>query len=245
LKLACLLCALLLPGAGQAQFDYTTNNGTITFTGYTGAGGAVTIPAKINGLPVTGIGEGAFAVHANWKGTAHNKSKGRLTSVTIPDSVTNIGSHAFTGCSSLTRVTIPTGVTSIGWGMFSGCRGLANIKIPNSITSIEFEAFTGCSGLTDIAIPDSVTNIGDWAFSACTSLRAITVDARNPIYGSVDGVLFDKNHATLIQFPSGKTGGYAIPNGVTGVGQWAFSKCDNLTSVIIPDRNLCKSILNN
>ena len=55
-----LLLLLALPAAVQAQFTYTTNNGAITITGYTGPGGAVTIPSTINGLPVTSIGDQAF-----------------------------------------------------------------------------------------------------------------------------------------------------------------------------------------
>jgi hypothetical protein len=69
--------------SAQAQFTYTTNSGTISITGYTGVDGAVTIPGEINGYPVTGIGTNAFM------GTV------RLTSVTIPNSVTSIGNWAF------------------------------------------------------------------------------------------------------------------------------------------------------
>ena len=66
---------LLIIPAAQAQFTYNNNSGTLTLTDYTGAGGAVTIPAAINGLTVTGISYEAF-----W-------GKEELTSVTIPDSV--------------------------------------------------------------------------------------------------------------------------------------------------------------
>jgi hypothetical protein len=77
---------LTLPAVVQAQFNYTTDNGAITITGYTGPGGAVTIPATINGLPVTGIGDYAFIYNTS------------LTSITIPDSVTSIGVQAFYYC---------------------------------------------------------------------------------------------------------------------------------------------------
>src|ERR1039458_4732695 len=78
-----LLLLLTLPVVVEGQFILTTNNGTITIKGYTGSGGAVDIPSTTNGLPVTSIGNNAFAASF------------RLSSVTIPDSVTNIGSEAF------------------------------------------------------------------------------------------------------------------------------------------------------
>src|SRR5206468_563411 len=76
-RLLPLVFLLTLPAVVQAQYTYTTNNGTITITEYTGPGGAVTIPGTINGLPVTDIGDAAFAYST-------------VTSVTIPNSITNI-----------------------------------------------------------------------------------------------------------------------------------------------------------
>ncbi|HCE26349.1 MAG TPA: hypothetical protein DEQ78_03590 [Ruminococcaceae bacterium] len=87
-----------------------------------------------------------------------------LTSITIPDSVTCIGDSAFNGCTSLTRVTIPNSVTKIGWNAFSGCTSLTSITIPNSVISIDWYAFMGCTSLKSITIPNSVTSIGKNAF---------------------------------------------------------------------------------
>ena len=89
------------------------------------------------------------------------------TSYTIPNSVTSIGSDAFSGCTGLKSITIPNSVTSIGGGAFWGCTGLTSITIPDSVTSIGSYTFF-CSGLTSITIPDSVISIGNRAFFGCT-----------------------------------------------------------------------------
>jgi hypothetical protein len=196
----CLLAAALLamPAAVQAQFTYTTNNGAITITGYTGSGGDVIIPNTINGLPVTDIGDWAFYFCPS------------LISVTIPDSITNIGDDAFWGCESLTSIIIPDSVTSIG-----------------------YEAFAGCSSLTSVTIGNGVTSISDDMFID-SSLTTIMVSAQNPLYCSVNGVLFNKSQTTLILYPPGLGGNYTIPNGITNIGNNAFGYCCYLTSVTIP-----------
>ena len=98
-----------------------------------------------------------------------------LTSITIPDGVTKIGDYAFFDCSSLKSVTIPDGVTTIGDHAFSACSSLKSVTIPNSVTTIGNSAFSGCSSLTSINIPDGVTEIGSSAFSGCSSLTSVTI----------------------------------------------------------------------
>ena len=178
----------------------------------------------IIGNSVTGIGNYAFY-------------RANLTSVKIGNRVTRIGYYAFEDCSSLTSITIPNTVTSIGNGAFLGCKGLTSITIPNSVTNIGFAAFSGCSSLTSITIPNSVTHIGDTAFNACTSLESITVDVNNPNYCSEDGVLFNKDKTTLIQYPIGKqdTYAYTIPNSVARIEHESFEGCTGLTSITIPN----------
>ncbi len=107
--------------------------------------------------------------------------------------------------------------------------------VNGTVTSIAEAAFDGCSGLTSVTIPDSVTSIGWFAFADCSRLTAIAVDAQNPYYSSIGGVLFDKGLDTLFQYPAGRSGAYAIPNGVTGMGPRAFAGCSGLTSVTIPN----------
>ncbi len=106
-----------------------------------------------------GITGSAFALY-NRGGYNRNG----LTSVTIPNSVTNIGNDAFCECTGLTSITIPDSVTSIDSQAFERCSGLKSIKIGNSVTSIGEDAFCGCPGLTSVMIPESVKKIGENAF---------------------------------------------------------------------------------
>jgi len=203
-------------------FSYNEADGTITISGYDGAGGSVTIPAQINGKPVIGIEDYAF----------QNTS---LTSISIPDSVTSIGAWAFSGCNSLTSVTIGNGVTSIGDGAFTGCSSLTSVTIPGSVTSIGAWAFQICSNLTSVTIPGSVTSIGGGVFSGCNGLTTINVNSANSAYTVQDNVLYNKNKTTLVAYPGGKWGAFTIPNSVTSIVEYAFENCSNLTSVTIPD----------
>lgn len=100
---------------------------------------------------------------------------GAKTSVTIPNSVTVIGSRAFSGCHNLTSVTIPSSVTRIGYFAFVNCISLSSLTIPNSVIEIDGDAFKDCHGLTSVTIPNSVTKIGDGAFSSCSGLTSVTI----------------------------------------------------------------------
>lgn len=153
-----------------------------------------------------------------------------LASIDIPNSVTSIGDDAFCG-TGLTSIIIPDSVTGIGDGAFSYCTNLASITIPNSVISIGESAFDTCA-LTSIVIPDSVTSIGEGAFGGCNNLRQITVAPWNPTYDSRNNcnAIIETATNTLIAGCQNTI----IPNGVTSIGDSAFSNCENLTSIIIP-----------
>ena len=168
-----------------------------------------------------------------------------LTSLVIPDSVTNIGDYAFSGCRSLTDIVIPDSVTRIGDGAFRGCKSLTDIVIPNSVTSIGDNAFEYCFSLSNLVIPDGVTSIEDNAFEGCYSLSSVVIPDSVSCIGF--GAFENCSSLTDIVIPDSVTsiGGYAfgccesltdivIPNSVTSIGDNAFWYCKSLSSVVIP-----------
>ena len=169
-----------------------------------------------------------------------------LTSLVIPDSVTNIGDYAFSGCSSLSSVVIPDRVTSIGDCAFENCSSLTDIVIPDGVTSIGDCAFENCFSLTGIVIPDSVTGIGKFAFSGCSSLSSVVIPDSVSCIGS--GAFKNCSSLSSLVIPDCVTsiGNYAfaycksltdivIPNSVTSIGDNAFRHCSSLSSVVIPE----------
>ncbi|MDY3229576.1 MAG: leucine-rich repeat domain-containing protein, partial [Kiritimatiellia bacterium] len=145
-------------------------------------------------------------------------------SVTMGNGITNIGNETFSGCNGLTSVTIPNSVTNIGHEAFYKCSGLTSVTIPNSVTSIGQDAFFGCSGLTSVTIGNSVTNIGSLAF-CCSGLRDVTV----PQYVLGRGIrnVFPADCSLITNVAYSST--------ITIIDSYAFSGCSGLTSVTIPD----------
>jgi|GEM_PF-2894583 len=197
--------------AQSNEWSYTISpdHTFITITGYTGDGGSVVIPASIENLPVTTIGDHALSYCAT------------LKDVTIPDSVTTIGELAFNACSTLTSVTLGNGVTTIGYAGFFRCSALTSLTLGSGVTCIGGAAFQDCSALTSLTIPNGVTSIGDYAFINCSSLTSVTIP--NSVISIGDGAFLN-----CIELPS-----VMLPESVSSFGNSEFQGCRNLKNVIL------------
>ena len=220
---------------------------TVTYSGYphnndyTGAYGYsltnknVVIPSTITyndvEYTVTAIGDYAFY---------DSESTVKMSSVTIPSTVTSIGKAAFWGCEKLTTITIPGSVKTIGESAFSrrdpdyysSSSSLAEIIIEEGVTSIGGCAFNLCSELTSINIPSSVTSIGNYAFDGCNKLTSISVASGNTVYDSredCNAIIETASNTIIAGFNS-----TIIPSSVTSIGDRAFYRRYYLTSITIP-----------
>ena len=146
-----------------------------------------------------------------------------LTSITIPESVTEIGNDAFRYCEGLTSIVIPESVTRIGNNAFHHCSNLTSVTLPDFITEIEFHTFSDCASLTSITIPDKVKEIGGYAFYGCESLTSILFPASlETIWGCAFHSCTSLTAVTL-------------PDAVETIEVLAFANCEKLASLIIPN----------
>ena len=160
-----------------------------------------------------------------------------LKSITIPNSVTSIGSNAFYGCSGLQKVIVPNidikKWCSITFGSSSDNplyyahhlysdenTEITKLVIPDGVTTIPNYAFSGCSGLTSVTIPNSVTSIGNYAFCGCSGLTSVTIP--NSVTSIGEYAFYGCSGLTSV----------VIGNSVTRIGSYAFSGCSGLTSVM-------------
>lgn len=146
--------------------------------------------------------------------------------------LTSIGNSAFFSCYGLTSIVIPNSVTNIGDQAFANC-GLTSVNIPESVVTIGAWAFNYCNNITAVTIPENVTSIGVSAFQNCNSLVTIIVEQGNIRYDSRDNCNAIIETATNTLIAGCKNS--IIPESVTSIGSLAFYGCNDLTSIVIPN----------
>lgn len=123
---------------------------------------------------------------------------GKLESIELPDSLTEIARDAFWNCRKLKSIVIPDNVSEIGENAFYNCTNLSSIKLPSGITEISDSLFFNCTSLKEIIIPEGVYSIGSNSFSGCTNLESITLSDNISYVGAS---AFENTGLTSIVFP--------------------------------------------
>lgn len=217
--------------AATVETDFTFDNTTGTITKYTGTGTQVDIPAKIGGVAVKKIGDGAFGQTSVTNVTIPSGVEvigiggfwgcEQMQSVTIPESVTDIQEKAFYGCKQLKAIKLPSNLKELNSLVFWGCRALTSVDFPPQLKSIGDYAFTSC-GFTSMEIPDTVTKLGPYAFNGCRNLKSVKIPGTIPLISA----------ATFAACQSLKD--VTISEGVSVLSIGCFLSCPSLETITIP-----------
>jgi len=223
--------------ASDVSYYLIGDNAVFTGCAPTACSGDVTIPASINGHPVTGISNGAF------------QDATGLTSVTIPNTVTTIGGSAFQGATALASITIPNTVTTIDASAFQGATALTTVTFApgSTLRYIGDFAFWGDTNLTGFTIPNTVTDIGNYAFTSNTSMTSITIPSSVASLGvcdflgntALESVTFAPG-STLTHIPTAtfssdnKLASVSLPASLVTIGEDAFYGTTSLVNITIP-----------
>jgi len=208
-----LLATCIRAGSGKtiaaADFSFDTTSGYITSYNATDNRDVV-IPDEIAGYTIRGIKSGCF--------------KGKdITSVQIPDTVTEIESEVFMDCAHLKEINMSGNITAIGEKAFQGCKALKKVEIPYSVETVGNNAFSNCTSLKKAVIPYSVTTIGEGVFSGCSSLVSLVYQAQEAQLPKS----FCENCISLAYF--------AFPDHITEIGESAFKGCKSLQAINLPE----------
>lgn len=204
---------------------------------------------RITGVKISSsiksIGAHAFALCGNLSDVAFSGgdiklesfafSFTNLTSIELPEGITEIEPYVFSNCKNLAEVKLPKSLTEICYSAFANCESLASVNIPCGVKKMGKNAFQR-TALKNAVIPASVTELAPNAFSFCEDMSNITVDEENPVYKSEDGVLYSKDGSILVLYPQGKAGeSFSVPEDVTQIGEFAFYCAENLNSIVLCD----------
>lgn len=171
--------------------------------------GDIQLPSKVlyNDQEYTVIGIGEYGFHG-------------VTSITIPETVVEIGTEAFAQ-NPLTSITIPPSVTSFGGYIFTYCTSLATVNLPENMTSIPPHTFAMCKALQTLDIPSTVTSIGEYAFYESGLTSIVLPEGLTEIS---EGMFYNCKYLPSIE----------LPESIVTIGANAFVNCDNLTSLTLP-----------
>ncbi|MBR2646056.1 MAG: leucine-rich repeat domain-containing protein [Clostridia bacterium] len=187
----------------SAEGDYYNVTGIGSF-----AGEEVLILPIYEGKPVKKISYRAF------------KDCDKITSITIPNTIVEIGTEAFYSCDNLKRAIIGNNVTIIGDKAFYACGRLEELVVGSSVKDIGDEAFFSCQSLIEVELPDSLISIGKGAFKWCFALGSIKIGDSVQSIGEYAFASCKKLTDVII--------GSSVQN----IEAYAFLYCDNLKSVI-------------
>ena len=222
--------------ATEGNFEYEISGGKATISNYYGSGGALTIPSKLGGAPVTAIGAYAF------NGSA-------ITSLTLPSTVTSIGEFAFNDNRKLKTINWSANLKSIDDNAFSFCSSLTTLSLPSKLETVGAYAFDETSAVTSLTIPASLTSIGYGAFADMCKLTTINYNATNATFQSATFNNAGKSSASLtLTVGSGVTkvpeclfystgDNYVrltelkLSDSVTEIGNSAFINCEDLKKI--------------
>ena len=157
-----------------------------------------------------------------------------VTSVTIPNIITEIGNYTFCGFSDLTNLNLSSSLTSIGCSAFDGCSSLKTITIPNSVLFIAENAFRNCGNLNSISLPSGHLDIRKGAFLGCNNLLNV----------SLSSSLVAKDYTlgeSLVDIFGAQVEEYIMPSDYERIGKYVFSNSSNLKLISL-NRNKISSI---
>ena len=211
--------------APAEDFEYVDDENGVTITKYIGAGAYVHIPAEINGKPVVKVGDEAFY-------------ETDVREVTFPDTVTEIGSFVFGGCTELITVTLPKHLQTLPSGTFESCFRLANAELNEELTRIEAGAFWGITSLYNLALPDSLIEIEEENFIMASILSNFIVSENSAGFSTnPEGtILFSKDGKRLLHYGKiNSDSAYTVPDGVEQIDPYAFWGITQLTKITLPE----------
>lgn len=231
-----------------SDFAYTADGGEVTITDYIGTSEHVLIPPAIDGLPVTALADKAF----------YEK---HVTTVVVPDSVTEIGDLCFSGDNYLVSLTLPDELAELPYAALESCFRLMDFDLPKELKKISGSALQYNYYLTHLTLPSSLTEIEQLNFIGLYGLQSLTLaednaafklDETNGLLMTADGTRLlhcfsDIVPAEEIILPEGvkivdpfafhydyDVKRIVLPEGVETIGAMAFAMCPNLTEIVIP-----------